>query len=49
MVIDIADYRHMHGDVADFKDYLRSGPDLDDLDLTRTAEHPRDTDWARDA
>ena len=41
VVIDIADCRHMHGDIADFKDCLRSGPDFDDLDLTRTAEHPR--------
>ncbi len=31
------------------RDYLRSGPDFDDLDLTRTAEHPRDTDWAHEA
>ena len=46
VVIDIADYRHLRGDIADFKDYLREGPDFDDLDLTRSAERPRDTDWA---
>ena len=49
VVIDIADYRHMHGDLPDFKDYLRSGPGFDDLDLARTTERPRDTDWAQDA
>lgn len=49
VVIDIADYRHLKGDIADFKDYLRSGPDFDDLDLTRTAERPRSTDWADEA
>lgn len=48
VVIDIVDYRHLRGDVSDFKDYLRSGPDFDDLELTRTAETPRETDWARD-
>ena len=31
------------------KDYLRSGPDFDDLDLPRTEEHPPDTDWAHEA
>ncbi len=46
VVIDIDDYWHLKGDVGDFKDYLRAGPDLDDLDLTRTAERPRDADWA---
>lgn len=46
VVIDIADFRHLSGDIAEFKDYLRSGPDFEDLDLTRTPEHPRDTDWA---
>jgi prevent-host-death family protein len=49
VVIDIADYRHLRGDIAEFKDYLRSGPDFDDLDLTRTAERPRSSDWADEA
>ena len=49
VVIDIAEYWHLKGDVADFKDYLRAGPDLDDLDLARTTEGPRDTGWANDA
>jgi alpha-L-rhamnosidase len=34
---------------TDFKDYLRSGPVFDDLDLGRTAERPRSTDWASEA
>jgi prevent-host-death family protein len=46
VVIDIADYRRLTGEVADFKDYLRSGPRFDDLDLTRTSELPRGIDWA---
>jgi prevent-host-death family protein len=49
VVIDIADYRHLKGDIAEFKDYLRSGPDFDDFDFTRTAERPRSTDWANEA
>ena len=31
--------------MAEFKDYLRAGPDFDDLDLTRAIEFPRDIDW----
>jgi prevent-host-death family protein len=49
VVIDIADYRRLRGETAEFKDYLRSGPAFDDLDLTRTAERPRGTDWASEA
>ncbi len=49
VVIDIADYRRLKGEIAEFKDYLRSGPGFDDLDLTRTAERPRSTDWAGEA
>lgn len=49
VVIDIADYRRLKGETADFKDYLRAGPDFDDLDLSRTDEGPRSTDWASEA
>jgi prevent-host-death family protein len=45
VVIDIADYHRLRGDVADFKDFLRSGPDFEDLELTRSRELPRETDW----
>ena len=49
VVIDIVDYRHLKGETADFKDYLRSGPDFDGLDLARSDEHPRTLDWADEA
>ena len=49
MVVDIADYWHLKGDVTDFKDYLRAGADFDELELSRTTEGPRDTDWVNDA
>jgi prevent-host-death family protein len=49
VVIDIADYRHLKGETAEFKDYLRSGPGFDGLDLERTTERPRNTDWAGEA
>jgi hypothetical protein len=45
VVIDIAEYRRLRGEVVDFKQFLRSGPDLDGLDLSRSAELPRDIDW----
>jgi len=44
-VIDIAEYRRLRGEVGDFKDFLRSGPSFDDLDLRRSHELPRDIDW----
>ena len=46
VVIDIADYRRLKGETAEFKDYLRSGPVFDDLDLVRSAERPRPVDLA---
>ena len=49
VVIDIAEYRLLKGETAEFKDYLRSGPGFDDLDLDRTGELPRSTDWATEA
>jgi prevent-host-death family protein len=49
VVVDIEDYRRLKGEVADFKDYLRSGPGFDDLDLTRSTELPRSIDWAAEA
>lgn len=44
VVIDIAEYRMLRGEVVDFKDFLRSAPDFDDLDLSRNRELPRDID-----
>jgi prevent-host-death family protein len=49
VVIDIADYRRLKGETAEFKDYLRSGPGSDELDLGRSTERPRSTDWASEA
>jgi prevent-host-death family protein len=49
VVIDIADYRRLKGETTEFRDYLRSGPSFDDLDLGRPAEFPRSIDWASEA
>jgi prevent-host-death family protein len=49
VVIDIADYRRLKGETTEFKDYLRSGPTFDDLDLARSAERPRGIDLADEA
>lgn len=49
VVIDIAEYRRLKGETAEFKDYLRSGPGFDDLELARSAERPRSIDWADEA
>ncbi|MBV9380594.1 MAG: type II toxin-antitoxin system Phd/YefM family antitoxin [Streptosporangiaceae bacterium] len=46
VVIDIAEFRRLHGDTGDFKEYLRSGTGFDELDLTRSDELPREIDWA---
>ena len=47
VVIDVYEFHRMRGDTADFKDYLRSGPEFDDLELARSDELPRDIDWAQ--
>jgi prevent-host-death family protein len=49
VVIDIADYRRLRGQVIEFTDYLRSGPVFDDLELERSSEYPRNTDWVGQA
>lgn len=49
VVLDIADYRRLKGEITEFKDYLRSGPGFDDLDLSRSTERPRSIDWAAEA
>lgn len=49
VVIDIADYRHLTGETAEFKDYLRSGPDFDGLELSGTSELPPGADWVTGA
>lgn len=49
VVIDIADYRRLKGETAEFKDYLRAGPAFDELDLDRPADRPRSIDLADEA
>ena len=46
VVIDVSEFHKMRADTPDFKDYLRSGPGFDDIDLTRSDERPSDIDWA---
>ncbi|HWG65042.1 MAG TPA: type II toxin-antitoxin system Phd/YefM family antitoxin [Streptosporangiaceae bacterium] len=46
VVIDIDEYRHLNGEAAEFKEYLRCGPGFDDLEIARSAERPRTLDWA---
>lgn len=45
VVIDIEEYHRLKGDVEDFKDFLRSGPDFEDLELARSRDMPRETNW----
>jgi prevent-host-death family protein len=45
VVIDISEFRRLKGDIPDFKDFLRSGPDFEDLDLARSRELPCEIDW----
>jgi prevent-host-death family protein len=49
VVIDIADYHQLKGRTTEFKDYLRSGQALEDLDLSRHADRPRNIDLADEA
>jgi len=49
VIIEFGEYRHLTGGATDFKDYLRTGPDFDDLDLTRPVEYPREIDLADQA
>ena len=45
VVIDIAYFHRLRGDADDFKEFLRSGPDFDDVDVTRSRDLPRESDW----
>lgn len=46
VVVDIARWRRMTGVELELADYLRHGPGLDDLDLRRAGDGPRDADVA---
>lgn len=48
VVIGIAEYRRLKGETTEFKHYLQSGPAFDDLDISRSAEFPRNLDLACD-
>lgn len=45
VVIDIAEFHRLRGDVPDFKEFLRSGPHFD-LELSRQRDLPREIDWS---
>ncbi len=44
VVLDIREYRRLQGGTRDFKDFLRSGPDLDVLDIHRSRDVARAVD-----
>lgn len=44
VVIDIAEYRRLRGGEEDFKDFLRSAPDMDLLEIERLASPARTID-----
>lgn len=45
VVIDVTEFHRLRGDTIDFKDYLRSDPEFDDLELARSDELSRYIDW----
>ena len=49
VVIDIAEYRRLRGGTADFKDFLRSAPDIGILEIDRPATPARVVDLDADA
>ncbi|HEX6351862.1 type II toxin-antitoxin system Phd/YefM family antitoxin [Actinophytocola sp.] len=48
VVIDVAEYRRLRGGEEDFKDFLRSAPDLDDLPIDRSRVPARVVDLGED-
>lgn len=46
VVVDIAEHQRLMGTTIGFKEQLRAGPPFDDLELDRSGELPRSTDWA---
>lgn len=45
VVLSEAEYQRLTGERQTFKDYLLTGPDLSDLDLTRDASPMREVTW----
>ena len=46
VIIDAVEFHRLTGEQTDFKDYLRTGPPLDDLELSRAGDLPREIDLA---
>jgi prevent-host-death family protein len=46
VIIDATEFHKLTGEVPDFKEFLRAGPTFDDLDLSRSEDPPRETDWS---
>jgi prevent-host-death family protein len=44
VVIDIAEYRQLRGGGGDFKEFLRSGPESDELEIDRATAAARVVD-----
>jgi len=44
VVLAAEEFRRLTGRTLDFKDFLLSGPDLNELDLERARDLPRDID-----
>jgi len=49
VVIDIAEYRRLRGDVRDFKAFLEAGPDFDVLEIDRSTKAARVVDFGEGA
>ncbi|WP_086821085.1 type II toxin-antitoxin system Phd/YefM family antitoxin [Allokutzneria sp. NRRL B-24872] len=49
VVIDVVEYRRLRGGTQDFKDFLRSGPDLSALEIERSPEPARVVDLGEGA
>ena len=45
VVIDIAEYRRLRGDVRDFTEFLQGGPDFDVLEIDRPTKTARAVDF----
>lgn len=48
VIIEAAEYRRLRGGAADFKSFLQSGPDFDDLEIPRSPEPARVVDLGED-
>ena len=48
VMVSAAEYRRLQPPERDFKEFLLSGPDLSQLDLTRVADYPREIDFGFD-